>query len=363
MPTQPFSRSLAQLLLLVGMLVASMLVASPLIAGCSLSPAVIQPTQTQSEAQPTSPPATPLLTQPPGEANQSPVEAAPSNLPSSLGDFKASLLQAMMDGDTIKLAGWMTFPFLTGGWRADASDASPEDALQILYTSYLGADNLLEWVEDVDLPALMGGFDPLSLPRPEAGVVEAALVSGWGLDGRDEAVLFLSRLPDGSFKWHGWIVVQGGFSGARLGGLQLYTNQAYGYSFFIPKSYEIVETDPSNVMILAPGEGHPGEERAAAFVYVKPAGGQTVEQIVEQFKADIGPDFELLPGTALGLDKALAIVLGGIPGQDSNRQLFSVYNDQLYNIYFVPDNPKVGEAYWQMEDLYAMIVNTFHFTN
>jgi hypothetical protein len=256
----------------------------------------------------------------------------------------------------------MTSPFLTGGWRADASDTPPEDALQDLYTSYLDADNHLEWVEDADLPALMGGRDPLSMPRTEAAVVEAALVSGWGLDGRDEAIMFLSRLPNGSLKWHGWIVVKGGFSGARLGGLQPYTNQANGYSFFVPKSYEILETDPTNVLILAPGEGHPGEERAAAFIYVKPAGGQTVEQIVKQFKADIGPDFELLPGTALGLDKALAIVLGGLPGQDSNRQLFTVYNDLLYNIYFVPDNPKVGEPYWQMEDLYAQIVNTFHFT-
>jgi hypothetical protein len=350
MPTQPFSCSIARLLLLVGLLVAS-----TLIAGCSPSPAAIQPTQTQPASQPTSPPATPLLTQPP-------VETASPNLTSSLEDFKASLLQAIMDRDTAKLAGRMTFPFLTGGWRADASDTSPENAIQVLYTNYLGTDNHLVWVEDADLPALMGGFDPLSITRPEAGVFEAALVSGWGLDGRDEAILLLSRLPDGSLKWHSWIVVQGGFSGARLGGLQSYTNQAYGYSFFIPKSYEILETDPSNVMILAPGEGHPGEERAAAFIYVKPAGGQTVQQIVEQFKADIGPDFELLPGTALGLDKALAIVLGGLSGQDSNRQLFSVYNDLLYNIYFVPDNPNVGEPYWQMEDLYAMIVNTFHFT-
>ncbi len=350
MLTQPLSRSLALVLLLVGLLVAS----TPL-AGCSTPPAATQPAQTPTDPQPTSPPATSLLTQPP-------VETAPPNLSASLEDFKAALLKAIMDQDTAKLASWMTAPFLTGGWRADGSDTSPEDALQDLYTNYLGADNHLEWVEDADLPALMGGLDPLSMPRPEAAVIEAALVSGWGLDGRDEAILFISRLPDGSYKWHGWIVIKGGFSGARLGGLQPYTNPANGYSFFVPKSYEILETDPTNVMILAPGEGHPGEGRAAAFIYVKPAGGQTVEQIVEQFKADIGPGFEILPGTALGLDKSLAIVLGGLPGQDSNRQLFTVYNDLLYNIYFVPDNPKVGEPYWQMEDLYAQIVNTFHFT-
>ncbi len=59
----------------------------------------------------------------------------------------------------------------------------------------------------------------------------------------------------------------------------------------------------------------------------------------------------------------MAIVLSGLPGQDVNRQLFVVYNDLLYHITFVPDTPQVGTPYWQMEDLYAMIVNTFHFTN
>jgi hypothetical protein len=354
MSAQPYSRSFALVLLLVGLLLAS-----TLIAGCSPTPAANQPTQTQPAPQPTSLPAiltaTPLPTQPPVESNQ------PANL-ASPEEFKAALLQALMDQDTQTLVSWMTSPFLTGGWRADASDTAPEDALQDLYTYYLGADNRLEWVEDADLTALMGGRDPLFMPRTEAGVFEAALVSGWGLDGRDEAILFLARLPDGSLKWHGWIVVKGGFSGARLGGLQPYTNHVNGYSIFIPKGYEIDETNPNNVIILAPGEGHPGEGRAAAFIIVKPAGDQTVEQIVEQFKADISPGFEIPPGTALGLDKAFAIVLGGLPGQDSNRQLFTVYNNLLYNIYFVPDNPKVGEPYWQMEDLYAQIVNTFRFT-
>lgn len=343
MSAQPCFRFHALFLLLVGLLLASML-----IAGCSPSPAVTQAAQTQPAVPTTSLPSAAPPTQP--------------SLAASSEEFKAALLQALMNQDTQTLVGWMTTPFLTGGWLSDASDAAPEDALQELYTYYLGDDNHLDWVEDADLPTLMGGQDPFSIPRTEAGVFEAALVSGWGLDGRDEAVMFLARLADGSLKWHGWIVVKGGFSGARLGGLQPYTNQVYGYSFFVPKSYEIVGTDPNNVIILAPGEGHPGEERAAAFIYVKPAGGKTVEQVVEQFKADLGPDFENLTGTALGFNKALAIVLGGLPGQDSNRQLFTVHNDLLYNIYFVPDNPKVGESYWQMEDLYAQIVNTFQFT-
>jgi hypothetical protein len=83
---------------------------------------------------------------------------------------------------------------------------------------------------------------------------------------------------------------------------------------------------------------------------------------MEQIKADLSPTFEVGPGTALGLDKTMAIVLSGLPGQDANRRMFAVYKDMLYDFTFVPDNPNVPAAYWQMEDLYAMIVNTFHWT-
>ena len=51
-----------------------------------------------------------------------------------------------------------------------------------------------------------------------------------------------------------------------------------------------------------------------------------------------------------------------LPGQDFNRQLFMVHDDLLYHMMFVPDDPQAGASYRQMEDAYAMIVNTFHFT-
>src|SRR5512143_1104720 len=77
MLTQPLSRSYALILLLVGLLVAS-----TILAGCSTLLAAGQPAQTPTAPQPTSPPAT-----------QPSVETAPPNLPASLEDFKASLLQ------------------------------------------------------------------------------------------------------------------------------------------------------------------------------------------------------------------------------------------------------------------------------
>lgn len=46
----------------------------------------------------------------------------------------------------------------------------------------------------------------------------------------------------------------------------------------------------------------------------------------------------------------------------SNCQLFMMHNDLLYHITFILDNPQLGDACAQMEDIYAMAVNTFQFT-
>ncbi len=296
-----------------------LLAAALLIVGCSALAKENSPAPDQPEAQPTRrpQPAHPPTTAPAPTPIET-LEKGGSEAPNIIFDpdeFKAALLQALMEQDSDKLQRWMTFPFLTGGWGADASDTAPADALQELYTYYLGTDNRLELVKDADLKVLMGELDPLSLPRVEAGVIEAVLVSGWGKDGRDEAILFIARAADNSLKWHGWIVVKGGFSGARLGGIQPYKNEVYGYYVYLPKAYEILESSASNVMIMAPGVGHPGEQRAAAIIEVGPANGRTVEEIVEQVKADVGPGLTFPPALRWVLIKPWLSSSAGCPGK------------------------------------------------
>ena len=109
--------------------------------------------------------------------------------------------------------------------------------------------------------------------------------------------------------------------------------------------------------IFPQGEaGNPG----SAWISVEPADGRTIEQVVEAVKAEL-PDFEFPPDTALGIEDTQALVVSGLPGQDSTRQLFMVRDEMLYHITFTPDDPQLGKTYRQMEDLYAMIINTFHF--
>ena len=225
-----------------------LLIAALVLSGCST---LIQPV-TKSGTAPT-----PVVSVVQGGVENPAVYVDPA-------EFEDALLKAITARDREKLQMWMTEPFLTGTWRADLSDTAPVDALQSLYASELGADNQLSLLKDVDLKALMGGNDPLSIPRAEAGVVEAALISGWGQDGLDEAVLFIARRPDNSLKWHGWMRINGGFSGARFGGVKAYKNDALGFSVYLPKDYEINEISDHNISIVAPsveGAGHPGHRQ------------------------------------------------------------------------------------------------------
>jgi hypothetical protein len=75
----------------------------------------------------------------------------------------------------------------------------------------------------------------------------------------------------------------------------------------------------------------------------------------------MGPGYTGGDITVMEIDGEPAYSVGGLTGQDLNRRLYMVHNDQLYWMMFVPDTT-LAPAYQQMEDLYAMIVNTFHFT-
>jgi hypothetical protein len=279
--------------------------------------------------------------------------------------FLPDLLQALESHDLANLEQWMTDTVLTGTWLIGEPETLRAEALKMLYTDQLGADIHLEEVKDADLQALLGGVDPLSIPEPEAGVMFAYLVSGWGLDGKDEAILFLTMDAADNLKWHGWLQVKGGFSGTRLGGNQPYQNETLGFSLFMPKGYEVPEQNPESIMLLAPGEGHPSESRAAAFIMVEPADGRTADQVASQLAEEtrvlMGESYSGMDTTVLEISGELAYALTGLPGQDINRRVFVVHNDQLYTLMFVPDNPSAA-AYSQMQDLYAMVTNTFNFT-
>jgi hypothetical protein len=61
------------------------------------------------------------------------------------------------------------------------------------------------------------------------------------------------------------------------------------------------------------------------------------------------------------IDGQQAYIVGRLPGQDFNRQVFIVNDGILYRLHFIPDNPQEIEAYQQMETLYAAVLGSLRF--
>jgi hypothetical protein len=159
----------------------------------------------------------------------------------------------------------MTENFTSGWWR-EMGDRPVE--LRELHSDQLGNPEKVGTAANVDLKALMGGTDPLGILRPEVGVVSTLLMTGWGKDGEDEAILFIARQPDGSLRWAGTMVIEA-FS-PQTGGVQLLVNPCTATRCTCPwlRSHG---PNPNEI-----DRGTPGQRRRArkrADITVEPAGG------------------------------------------------------------------------------------------
>ncbi|HXF60492.1 MAG TPA: hypothetical protein VNK95_02675 [Caldilineaceae bacterium] len=144
-------------------------------------------------------------------------------------------------------------------------------------------------------------------------------------------------------------------------GTELVTNEAAGYCFLVPVGYTTEEPVAGQLTIFAP-EGTEGH-RERAFINVYAANGQSAAEAADAYETEMlgaAHDFPITRTTAT-LGGVEAVVLDNLPGQDINRQVIAVSHDQVYRLGFVPADPQMGEAYTQMEALYALVMSSFTF--
>jgi hypothetical protein len=144
---------------------------------------------------------------------------------------------------------------------------------------------------------------------------------------------------------------------AATADLKLLTNTEDGYCFLYPADYStnlphFIVINP----ITAPGD-MPGE--AWVFIQVEAANGRTAAQVADAAIAPLGAGFNITKSDIL-IDGAQAVVVDGLPGQDSNRMVFIVSNDRLYTLTFAPWYPNANDP-TPLENLYTTIVQTLHF--
>ena len=140
---------------------------------------------------------------------------------------------------------------------------------------------------------------------------------------------------------------------------KLLTNAEEGYCLLYPAE-AVSNSNMPGWVVINPATG-PGDVPGDAWVYiqVQDAAGKTAAQFVDEQVAALGEGFNIST-SEVSVHSEQAVVVDGLPGVDSNRQVFIVHDGRLYNLVFMPWFPNPA-APTPLENLYATVVDTFHF--
>jgi len=142
--------------------------------------------------------------------NQQPVPTAtPMPVPQDFPTFGQNLVNALNARNFDLAKGMMDQTFVFAFWESQGFPATPDEAIQQLQ-NYLGATPLAPNAVQ-DLNALLGGLNPYVIMGLSESNSQGLFVSGWGLDGKGEAILYMTRRPDGTAYWHSVLIAPTGF--------------------------------------------------------------------------------------------------------------------------------------------------------
>ena len=139
----------------------------------------------------------------------------------------------------------------------------------------------------------------------------------------------------------------------------LLTNTEDGYCLLYPAEYS---TSVPDYIVINPISG-PGDIPGDAWVWIdtQDAAGRTAVQAAEAEITEIGPGFNITR-MDVTVDGEEAVVVDGLPAQDSMRRVFIVRDERLYRLSFMPWQPNAESAGQPaLEQLYMMILESLHF--
>jgi photosystem II stability/assembly factor-like uncharacterized protein len=112
--------------------------------------------------------------------------------------------------DTAKALMGQTFGFAF--WQSQGISRTPDEAIQQLQANYIGASTVLVPDPNKDLKTLLGGMDPYAIMNLDPSKSLGLFVSGWGLDGKGEAILYITKGLDGKYHWDSVLIAPTGFA-------------------------------------------------------------------------------------------------------------------------------------------------------
>ena len=144
--------------------------------------------------------------------------------------------------------------------------------------------------------------------------------------------------------------------------VRLLINSIQGYCLQYPPDYDVFAGFPNESEIMLFKRSVLNTNEPSVSIKVQPAGGVPLEQAADQIA-----QVYAIPGTApiresLTIDGEAAIMLGGLSGQDPNRQVVVEHNGQLYHLFFIEFGKSDPEVYSQFETLYNTVIQSFNFS-
>jgi hypothetical protein len=131
---------------------------------------------------------------------------------SSPTEFIQAVVSTLNAKDFSTAKALMEPSFTMAFWQSQGTSYPPHVAIQQLQTNYIGPNTSLIPDLNKDLNALLGGMNPYSIMGLDASNSQALFVSGWGLNGNGEAILYVTRRTDGSLYWHSVLIASAGFA-------------------------------------------------------------------------------------------------------------------------------------------------------
>jgi len=142
-------------------------------------------------------------------------------------------------------------------------------------------------------------------------------------------------------------------------GARLLKNENMGYCLLYPEGLIEISSDPAEVCLVPEGPTM-GCHTTVAIFSVSDAAGLSADQIADRMIAD---SEAAIPGiviqrTITTVSGQPAVVVEGLPGVTSTREILSVNADRLYRLIFIlPDADPASVE--QFEHRYSTIINSF----
>lgn len=315
-------------------------------------------------------PTTPVLNTTPIPTEAPEVNFEP--LPRDAAKFREMLVDALnaRDEELLRVLATDDHLMLMAFWRPDGIVFATEPVIKDLLAFHLGETAVLTADPGRDLTGLLDdGMDPVSVLGLDVDQVSAYFVSGWGLNGEDEAILYIAHQPDGGLYWYGILIGPGGFAASAsdkvsvancaepTAGTHQLIYAAKGVCFLYPETFDVFQSENGSLTLYV--RSLLNTEAPLATVSFEPVDDRTM---FERYKEFLPPDFNLdVQPPTINLGGETAVILDNLPGQDLNRRVVTVHDGTLVDIMIARIGPDYGAVGEQAEALYTMITGSFQF--